>query len=96
MIVLETLEQACCHHILKERWRLVLGDLARMLQHQAEMATTPGNRFALADQSCCYTSHGSLSGPCSALHVQVNIQREKETSPRRGGDQRFKLNRLQG
>jgi hypothetical protein len=43
MIVLEALEQACCHHILKKRRRIVLPDLACMLQHQAEMATTPRN-----------------------------------------------------
>src|SRR6202011_1400196 len=83
MIVLEALERACCHYVLKERRRLVLRDPARMLQHQAEMAAAPGNRFTLADQSCGYASHRLLSCARSAGHVQIDTQREKETSTHR-------------
>src|SRR6266852_3045798 len=94
MIVLEALEQACCHHILEISRRLVLCDLARMLQHQAKMAATPGNRFTIADQSCGYASHRLLSRSRSAGHVQIDTQREKKTSPRRSGDPRLKLDCL--
>jgi len=49
MIVLEAFEDACCHYVLKEHRWLVLRDPACMLQHQAKVATTPGNRFTPTD-----------------------------------------------
>src|ERR1700675_4731192 len=94
MIVLEALESTCCHHILKERRRLVLCDLACMAQHEAKVSSLPGHGFPVTDQSCCYASHCSLLRPGGTPHMQVNAQREKETSPRRSGDPRLKVDCL--
>jgi hypothetical protein len=94
MVVFEAPEHACCHHILKEcRW-FISRDPACMAQHQAKVPASPGYRRALADQSGYDSGYCVFSGRRSAVHMQIDAQREKEASRGRSGDPRFELNCL--
>jgi hypothetical protein len=45
------------------------------LEHQAEMATAPGHRFAIGDQSGGYSGYRLLSRAGGAVHVEIDAQR---------------------
>ncbi len=94
MVMFKALEHAFCHYILKICWWLVSRDPASMSQHEAKVATLPGNRLTVTDQTCRHSRHRSFSRPRGALHMQVNTEREQKTSPRRSRNPRLKLDRL--
>ena len=51
-----------------------------MRQHQAEMATSPGDSFAWTDDATCNSRNSFFAGLFGALLVQVDVERQKKAA----------------
>src|SRR6202042_3698337 len=87
-------ENASGHHSLKKSRGFISLDFAFMADIQAKVPASPGDPRALSDQSGCDSGYCALSCRRSAVHVQIDAQREEEASRGRSGDPRFELNCL--
>jgi len=96
MVVLEALECAAQHDVLKVVRAGVLGDERLVREHKAEVATLPGDRFIRADEAVGDAGDGSLAGLCGALFVEVDVEGEQEAAVGWGGDAGLDLDGLHG
>ena len=80
VVMLEALEHALDHHVLKVMWLAVLRDERLVCQHEAEVTAAPGDGFAGADQAVCDAGNCLLACGRGAFDVQIDAKGQEKAA----------------